>query len=308
MGEPGFWDDQATAAKVSAEHARTSRKLESFAALQADVDDLEGLVELAEEDPDVAAEVDGAVRLRGAAARRAGGGAPLLRPVRRGRRARHGQRRRRRDRRPGLGRDGAAHDDALGREPRLRGRAAGGERRGGGRASSRPPSARRARTPTACSAPRRACTGWCASRRSTRRAPPDRVRGRRGRARDRGPGRRRDRRRRPADRHLPRLGRRRPARQQDRLGRADHAPPDGHRRPVPERALAVGQQGHRDEDAALASSSSSASASAARRSRARRARRRTSTSARRSAPTSCTRTRWSRITGPTTKWATSRRY
>jgi peptide chain release factor 2 len=58
MGEPGFWDDQSTAAKVSADHARTTRKVESFAALQSDVDDLEGLVELAEEDPDVAAEVE----------------------------------------------------------------------------------------------------------------------------------------------------------------------------------------------------------------------------------------------------------
>jgi peptide chain release factor 2 len=58
MGEPGFWDDQATAAKVSAEHARTTRKVDEFAALQADVDDLEGLVELAEEDPDMAAEVE----------------------------------------------------------------------------------------------------------------------------------------------------------------------------------------------------------------------------------------------------------
>jgi peptide chain release factor 2 len=58
MGEPGFWDDQSTAARVSAEHARTTRKVESFAALQSDVEDLEGLVELAEEDPDVAAEVE----------------------------------------------------------------------------------------------------------------------------------------------------------------------------------------------------------------------------------------------------------
>jgi peptide chain release factor 2 len=58
MGEPGFWDDQAGAAKVSAEHARTSKKVESFAGLQADVDDLEGLVELAVEDPEMAAEVE----------------------------------------------------------------------------------------------------------------------------------------------------------------------------------------------------------------------------------------------------------
>jgi peptide chain release factor 2 len=58
MGEPGFWDDQAAAAKVSAEHARTARKIELFGRLQADVEDLEGLVELAEEDPGVAAEVE----------------------------------------------------------------------------------------------------------------------------------------------------------------------------------------------------------------------------------------------------------
>jgi peptide chain release factor 2 len=57
MGEPGFWDDQAAAAKVSAEHARTAKKVESFGRLQSDVDDLEGLVELAEEDPEMAGEV-----------------------------------------------------------------------------------------------------------------------------------------------------------------------------------------------------------------------------------------------------------
>ena len=49
------------------------------------------------------------------------------------------------------------------------------------------------------------------------------LRRRRGRAGRRGRRRDRDRRRRPADRHLPRLRRRRPARQQDRLGRAHHA-------------------------------------------------------------------------------------
>ena len=81
--------------------------------------------------------------------------------------------------------------------------------------------------------------------------PPDVVRRRRGRAGGRGRRRGRDRRRRPADRHLPRVGRRRPARQQDRLGGAHHPPADRHRRPVPERALAVVQQGDRDGDAAL---------------------------------------------------------
>ena len=58
MGEPGFWDDQAAAAKVSAEHARTAKKVEEFGRLQADIDDLEGLSELAEEDPEMAGEVE----------------------------------------------------------------------------------------------------------------------------------------------------------------------------------------------------------------------------------------------------------
>ena len=59
------------------------------------------------------------------------------------------------------------------------------------------------------------------------------------------------------------------------------------------------QQGHRDEDAALAHASSSKERKRARGDRRpRRARRRTSTSARRSAPTCCTRTRWSRTTAP----------
>jgi peptide chain release factor 2 len=62
MGAPGFWDDQERAAKVSAEHARTSRKLAVFRALEDDVADLEPLAELAEEDPDIAAEFEGQVR------------------------------------------------------------------------------------------------------------------------------------------------------------------------------------------------------------------------------------------------------
>jgi peptide chain release factor 2 len=58
MGAPDFWDNQELAAKVSAEHSRATRKLETFNALQRDADDLEGLAELAEEDPAIAAELD----------------------------------------------------------------------------------------------------------------------------------------------------------------------------------------------------------------------------------------------------------
>jgi peptide chain release factor 2 len=58
MGTAGFWDDQERAAKVSAEHARITRKLAVFRELERDVDDLEPLAELAEEDPEMAAELE----------------------------------------------------------------------------------------------------------------------------------------------------------------------------------------------------------------------------------------------------------
>jgi peptide chain release factor 2 len=62
MGAPGFWEDQERAAAVSAEHARTSRKLTTYKALERDVEDLEPLAELAEEDPDIAAELEEQIR------------------------------------------------------------------------------------------------------------------------------------------------------------------------------------------------------------------------------------------------------
>ena len=62
MGEPGFWDDPDTAARTNAEYARANRRLTTFEGLERDADDLEGLVELAEEDPDVASEVEDALR------------------------------------------------------------------------------------------------------------------------------------------------------------------------------------------------------------------------------------------------------
>jgi peptide chain release factor 2 len=57
MQAPGFWDDQQSAAQVSAEHARTTRRLERWRALGSDVDDLDALAEMAEEDESLAAEV-----------------------------------------------------------------------------------------------------------------------------------------------------------------------------------------------------------------------------------------------------------
>jgi peptide chain release factor 2 len=58
MGAAGFWDNQEQAAKVSAEHARASRRLELFRALESDVDDLGPLAEMAEDDPELRDELE----------------------------------------------------------------------------------------------------------------------------------------------------------------------------------------------------------------------------------------------------------
>ncbi|MGH2942013.1 MAG: peptide chain release factor 2 [Solirubrobacteraceae bacterium] len=58
MSAAGFWGDQETAAKVSAEHARASRRLEEFRALAAEVEDLASLAEMAEDDEEIAGELE----------------------------------------------------------------------------------------------------------------------------------------------------------------------------------------------------------------------------------------------------------
>jgi peptide chain release factor 2 len=58
MGEPGFWDNQEQAAKISAEHSRASRKLDVFRSLEADVGDLDALAEMADEDPSMSRELE----------------------------------------------------------------------------------------------------------------------------------------------------------------------------------------------------------------------------------------------------------
>jgi peptide chain release factor 2 len=58
MGAIGFWDDAERAASVSGDHARASRRLEGFASLQSDVEDLDGLAEMASEDASLQDEVD----------------------------------------------------------------------------------------------------------------------------------------------------------------------------------------------------------------------------------------------------------
>ncbi len=251
MGAPGFWDDQENAAKVSSEHSRASRRLEVFRSLEADAEDLDGLAELAEEDDELAAELEeqiGSVESRLAALEEqrlfsgrydagdalvtvnAGAGGTdaqdwaemVLRMQ-----MRWAERR---------GFKVELLEASAGEEAGIKSatfRAAGENAYGlysrrEGRAPARAPVALRLRQPA-----------------------PDVLRGRRGRAGHRGCRRDRDRCRRPAGRHLPGVGRGRSARQQDRLGRAHHAPPERHRRAVPERALADPEPRDRDEDAAL---------------------------------------------------------
>ena len=58
MQRPGFWDDQEQAARISAEHARAQKRLGDFRSLESDAADLDELVELAEDDIEIAAELE----------------------------------------------------------------------------------------------------------------------------------------------------------------------------------------------------------------------------------------------------------
>src|SRR5436853_4072876 len=57
MQRPGFWDDQAAAARTSAAHASAQRRLQTFRQLESDAADLDELVELAADDDQMAAEL-----------------------------------------------------------------------------------------------------------------------------------------------------------------------------------------------------------------------------------------------------------
>ena len=123
-------------------------------------------------------------------------------------------------------------------------------------------------------------------------APAHQLRQRLGLPGDRRPDRGRDPRQGPEDRHLPRLGCRRPARQPDRLGRAPHPSADRHRRRLPERPLAAPQPGAGHGHAPRPPLRARAAEAPGRDRRRSRPRRPTSAGATRSAPTSSTPTRW----------------
>jgi peptide chain release factor 2 len=57
MQRPGFWDDQAAAADVSARHSSAQRRLQTFRRLESDVADLDELTEIADEDEEIAGEL-----------------------------------------------------------------------------------------------------------------------------------------------------------------------------------------------------------------------------------------------------------
>jgi peptide chain release factor 2 len=61
MGAPGFWDDQARAARVSAEHSRLTRRLDNYDRLAAEAADLTELATLSRDDDGAADEVQEAV-------------------------------------------------------------------------------------------------------------------------------------------------------------------------------------------------------------------------------------------------------
>ena len=61
MGEPGFWGDQARAARISSEHARLARRLERYDRLSSEAADLHELTALASEDGELD-EVEESVR------------------------------------------------------------------------------------------------------------------------------------------------------------------------------------------------------------------------------------------------------
>ena len=66
ISAPGFWDDARAAGKVSAERAKLARELDLFDRLSGELDDLPTMVELAEEDEEMAAELATSVqRVRG---------------------------------------------------------------------------------------------------------------------------------------------------------------------------------------------------------------------------------------------------
>ena len=245
MQAPGFWDDQERAASVSAEHASVGRRLETFRSLESDIGDLEALEELAEEDDSIAAELEeqrASIESRLAELEEArlfsgeydAGDAVVT---------------------VNAGAGGTDSQDWA--EMLLRMEMRWAERRGMKVELKEASEGEEAgiKSATFIARGENAYGLFSAEKgvhRLVRISPYDAqsrrhtaFAGRGGGAARGGRGGGGDRARRHPDRHLPRVRRRRPAREQDRLGGADHPPADRHRRAVPERALASPRTGTR---------------------------------------------------------------
>ncbi len=62
MEAPGFWDDQRSAARVSAERARVQKRLDGYAHLEAEAAELDSMLELAADDPEWRDELERTLR------------------------------------------------------------------------------------------------------------------------------------------------------------------------------------------------------------------------------------------------------
>ena len=196
MQKPGFWDDQQRAASVSTEHSRATRRLESFRALESEVEDLGG-ARRARRRGRVAAAPSSRSSSRDVERRMGELEEQRLFQGRydAGDAVGHRAQRRRRHRLPGLGRDAAAHVPALGAEARLRRRDGGGVAGRGGRAQVGDlPGARRERLRPVLGREGRPPAGAAVAVRR-RPPPPHELRAGRGQPAGRGRRRRRDRRR-----------------------------------------------------------------------------------------------------------------
>jgi peptide chain release factor 2 len=58
MGEPGFWDDQSRAARISTEQARAARKLERYESLLSEYEDAQAFLDLGEDEAAIAEMAD----------------------------------------------------------------------------------------------------------------------------------------------------------------------------------------------------------------------------------------------------------
>ncbi len=58
MEDPSFWEDAESAARLSSEHARLSRRLRTFDELSSDIEEIDGLIELALDDEGIASELE----------------------------------------------------------------------------------------------------------------------------------------------------------------------------------------------------------------------------------------------------------